>query len=110
MGPPSHVQALLRPEVVLGPVAGVAAVRGGFTAEELADLREQFGGIWYALSTLLGHDDPEVTKDTYLEPFTALQVDYLMALLDEDEQPAVDALIRTVAHAGAGPCCRSAPR
>ncbi|MFJ4582653.1 integrase [Streptomyces echinatus] len=72
----------------------------GFTAEELADLREQFGGIWYALSTLLGHDDPEVTKDIYLEPFTALQVDYLMALLDEDEQPAVDALIRTVAHAG----------
>lgn len=72
----------------------------GFTAEELADLREQFGGIWYALSTLLGHDDPQVTKDIYLEPFTALQVDYLMALLDEDEQPAVDALIRTVAHAG----------
>ncbi|GAX58585.1 integrase [Streptomyces olivochromogenes] len=72
----------------------------GFTAEELADLREQFGGIWYALSTLLGHDDSQVTKDIYLEPFTALQVDYLMALLDEDEQPAVDALIRTVAHAG----------
>ena len=72
----------------------------GFTAEELADLREQFGDIWYALSTLLGHDDQEVTKDIYLEPFTGLQVDYLMQLLDEDEQPAVDALIRTVARAG----------
>ncbi len=72
----------------------------GFSARELADLREQFGEIWYALSTLLGHDDPAVTKDVYLEPFTALQVDYLMALLDEDEQPTVDALIRTVAEAG----------
>ncbi|MEX3104965.1 MULTISPECIES: integrase [unclassified Streptomyces] len=72
----------------------------GFTARELADLRDQFGDVWYALSTLLGHDDPAVTKDVYLEPFTALQVDYLMALLDEDEQPAVDALIRTVAGAG----------
>ncbi|MBL3802973.1 hypothetical protein [Streptomyces sp. BRB081] len=69
-------------------------------ARELADLREQFGDVWYALSTLLGHDDPAVTKDVYLEPFTALQVDYLMALLDEDEQPSVDALIRTVAEAG----------
>jgi hypothetical protein len=72
----------------------------GFTAQELADLREQFGDIWYALSTLLGHDDPAVTKDVYLEPFTSLQVDYLMSLLAEEEKTAVDALVRTVATAG----------
>lgn len=72
----------------------------GFTAQELADLREQFGDIWYALSALLGHDDPAVTKDVYLEPFTSLQVDYLMSLLDEEEKTAVDALVRTVATAG----------
>ncbi|MFJ6661332.1 site-specific integrase [Streptomyces sp. NPDC091377] len=72
----------------------------GFTTQELADLREQFGDVWYALATLLGHDDPAVTKDVYLEPFTSLQVDYLVSLLDEEEQTAVDALVRTVATAG----------
>jgi hypothetical protein len=32
-----------------------------------------------------------------LEPFTRLQVDYLMALLDEDELQGIDGLIRAVA-------------
>ncbi|WP_424921735.1 site-specific integrase [Streptomyces sp. wa1] len=72
----------------------------GFTEQELHDIREMFGGVWYALSLMLGHADPSTTRDTYLEPFTALQVDYLMELLDSEETQAVEALIRTVAEQG----------
>jgi len=70
---------------------------GGFTGEELKDLRDQFGDIWFQLAALLGHADPATTRDHYLEPFTSLQVDYLMSLLDEEERTAVTALIRSVA-------------
>ncbi|MFG2235933.1 site-specific integrase [Streptomyces sp. NPDC048723] len=69
----------------------------GFTDEQLMDLRDQFGDVWYALSILMGHAHPDTTRDYYLEPFTGLQVDYLMALLDEDEQAGVDALVRAAA-------------
>jgi integrase len=69
----------------------------GFTGEELKDLRHQFGDVWFQLATLLGHADPATTRDYYLEPFTSLQADYLMSLLDEEEQTAVGALIRSVA-------------
>lgn len=69
----------------------------GFTEEEVKDLRDQLGDIWYQLATLLGHASPVTTRDHYLEPFTSLQVDYLMSLLDEDEQAGVDALVRMVA-------------
>lgn len=72
----------------------------GFSDDEMKDLREQFGDIWYQLATLLGHRDPMVTKDIYLEPFTALEIDYLMSLLDEEETPAVDALVRALAADG----------
>jgi hypothetical protein len=69
----------------------------GFTSEELKDLRDQFGDIWFQLAALLGHADPATTRDHYLEPFTSLQADYLMSLLDEEEKTAVTALIRSVA-------------
>lgn len=46
------------------------------------------------------HADPSTTRDTYLEPFTALQVDYLMELLDGDEAKGIEVLIRTVAERG----------
>ncbi|MFE9614203.1 integrase [Streptomyces sp. NPDC006012] len=69
----------------------------GFTDTERRDLREQFGDVWFQLATLLGHSSPEVTKDWYLEPFTGLQLDYILSLLDEEEQAAVDALLRKVA-------------
>ncbi len=74
----------------------------GFTDSELKDLRYQFGDIWFQLATLMGHADPAVTRDIYLEPFAGLQVDYLMALLDEDEQAGLDVLVRAVAAEGAG--------
>lgn len=69
----------------------------GFTDAEVADLRDQFGDIWYQMAALLGHRDPATTKDTYLEPFNALQVDYMMSLLNEEETSVVDTLIRAVA-------------
>lgn len=69
----------------------------GFTDTEKRDLREQFGDVWFQLATLLGHSSPEVTKDWYLEPFTGLQLDYIMSLLDDEEQTAVDALLHKVA-------------
>lgn len=71
----------------------------GFSSEEMKDLRDQFGDIWYQLATLLGHRDPVTTRNVYLEPFTALEVDYLMSLLDGEEKQAVDMLAAAV---GAG--------
>ena len=69
----------------------------GFSSEEMQDLRDQFGDIWYQLATLLGHRDPMTTRNVYLEPFTALEVDYLMSLLDGEEKDAVDSLVAAVA-------------
>jgi hypothetical protein len=82
--------------MVLHPVRGLGAPCW-FTAEELKDLREQLGDIWYQLATLLGQANPSTTRDHYLEPFTGLQLDYLMALLDEEEQAGIDALVRALA-------------
>lgn len=70
----------------------------GFTETEKRDLREQFGDVWFQLATLLGHSSPEVTKDWYLEPFTGLQLDYIMSLLDAEEHAAIDQLVGRVAQ------------
>ena len=72
----------------------------GFSSQEMKDLRVQFGDIWYQLATMMGHRNPMTTRDIYLEPFTSLEVDYLMSLLDEDETTAVDALLRALAEDG----------
>jgi integrase len=72
----------------------------GFSPGEVADLRDQVGDIWYQLATLMGHRHPQTTRDIYLEPFTALEVDYLMGLLDEEETAGVDALLRAAAGDG----------
>lgn len=80
----------------------------GFTASEAADVRDMFGDLWFQLATLMGHADPATTRETYLEPFTSLQLDYLMSLLDEDEGAGVDALVRAVA-AGTGRVLASLP-
>lgn len=66
----------------------------GFSAEEQRDLRDQFGDVWFQLATLLGHADPATTRDYYLEPFTGLEVDYLLSLLDDTEQATIDQLVR----------------
>ncbi len=70
----------------------------GFTEAEKRDLREQFGDVWFQLATLLGHSSPEVTRDWYLEPFTGLQLDYIMSLLDAEEHAAIDQLAGHVAR------------
>jgi integrase len=72
----------------------------GFSAAEKRDLRDQFGDIWYQLATLLDHADPATTRTYYLEPFTGLDVDYLMSVLDDGERAAVDALARAAGMAG----------
>jgi hypothetical protein len=72
----------------------------GFSEAERKDLRDQFGDIWYQLATLLGHADPATTRTYYLEPFTGLDVDYLMSVLDDGEQAAIDALVRAAGMAG----------
>jgi hypothetical protein len=82
----------------------------GFTSEELKDLRDQFGDLWYQLATLLGHRDPMTTRDTYLEPFTALDVDYLLSLLDSEETVAVQALVRAVAADSGRVLAKASPR
>jgi hypothetical protein len=43
--PAAHVPAFLCPEMVFDPVGGVGAQDRGFTADEVADLREQLGDI-----------------------------------------------------------------
>ncbi len=72
----------------------------GFSEAEKRDLRDQFGDIWYQLATLLGHSDPATTRTYYLEPFTGLDVDYLMSVLDDGERAAIDALARAAGVAG----------
>lgn len=72
----------------------------GFDDSEVRDLREQFGDLWYQLAALMGHRNPMTTRDIYLEPFAALEIDYLMSLLDAEEAAGVDALIRAVAAGG----------
>lgn len=72
----------------------------GFSEEERRDLRDQFGDIWYQLATLLGHADPATTRTYYLEPFTGLDVNYLMSVLDDGERTAIDALARAAGMAG----------
>ncbi|WP_217207514.1 integrase [Streptomyces sp. AC550_RSS872] len=69
----------------------------GFTEAEKHAFREQFGDIWYQLATMLGHRNPQTTRDWYLAPFTALEVDYLMALIDGDQREAVDILLERIA-------------
>ncbi|MFE0055383.1 hypothetical protein [Streptomyces sp. NPDC059003] len=46
--------------------------------EELRDLRHEFGSTWDLMRLLLGHADQRTTKDIYLEPFEALELEILL--------------------------------
>lgn len=72
----------------------------GFSPDEIEVFRDQLGDIWLQLAVLLGHRHPDTTREYYLEPFTGLQVSYLMALLDDDERSGVDTLVRIFARHG----------
>lgn len=57
------------------------------------------GDVWFLLATLLGHRSADTTREYYLEPFQALEVEHLVALMDDDDR---DALERLVDQMGAG--------
>lgn len=69
------------------------------TKQEQRDFRNQLGDVWFLLATLLGHRSAEVTRGVYLEPFQALQIEELIALMDADDRHSLERLVATV---GAG--------
>lgn len=52
--------------------------RMGLTPEERRDYRLLFGDPWTLVQTLLGHTNPQTTRDIYLEPVSGLQVDLFL--------------------------------
>jgi integrase len=60
---------------------------GHLSEEETKDFRAQFGDTWDLVATILGHRSPETTKQHYLEPFRALDVELL---LQHAQQAAVE--------------------
>ena len=66
------------------------------TKQEQRDFRNQLGDVWFLLATLLGHRSAEVTRNVYLEPFQALQVEELIALMDADDRQSLERLVATV--------------
>ena len=52
--------------------------RMGLTPEERKDYRLLFGDPWTLVQTLLGHTNPQTTRDIYLEPVSGLQVDIFL--------------------------------
>lgn len=54
------------------------------------------GDVWFLLATLLGHRSADTTREFYLEPFQALQVEHLMALMDGDDRVALERLVDAV--------------
>jgi len=69
------------------------------TKQEQRNFRNQLGDVWFLLATLLGHRSAEVTRSVYLEPFQALQIEELIALMDADDRHSLERLVATV---GAG--------
>lgn len=52
--------------------------RMGLTPDERRDYRMLFGDPWTLVQTLLGHTNPQTTRDIYLEPVSGLQVDLFL--------------------------------
>ena len=63
------------------------------TKQEQRDFRNQLGDVWFLMATLLGHRSAEVTRSVYLEPFQALQVEELIALMDADDRQSLERLV-----------------
>jgi len=62
--------------------------RMGLTPEERRDYRLLFGDPWTLVQTLLGHTNPQTTRDIYLEPVSGLQVDLFLNGKGEGEGDA----------------------
>jgi hypothetical protein len=67
------------------------------TRQEQRDFRNQLGDVWFLLATLLGHRSAETTREIYLEPFKALEVEQLVALMDADDRAALERLMEVLA-------------
>jgi site-specific recombinase XerD len=68
------------------------------TREQQRDFRNQLGDVWFLMATLLGHRSAETTRSVYLEPFQALQVEQLVALMDSDDRDALERLVSTLVN------------
>lgn len=69
----------------------------GLTDAEQRDFRDQLGDVWFLLASLLGHRSAETTRLVYLEPFQALHVEQLVALMEADDRAALERLVDTLA-------------
>jgi integrase len=67
------------------------------TRQEQRDFRNQLGDVWFLLATLLGHRSAETTREVYLEPFKALEVEQLVAVMDADDRAALERLMDVLA-------------
>lgn len=76
--------------------------RMGLTPEERRDYRMLFGDPWTLVQTLLGHTNPQTTRDVYLEPVSGLQVDLFLNAEDSagSEQEFTDFVQRHLAATG----------
>ncbi|TFC51557.1 hypothetical protein E3O47_07455 [Cryobacterium sp. TMT2-17-1] len=63
------------------------------TEKESQDFRAEFGSAWHLVQTMLGHRNTETTKQIYLEPFLALDINLLF------EHAADDVTIRQLLDA-----------
>src|SRR5260370_846439 len=71
--------------------------RAGLAEAEQRDFRDQLGDAWRLLASLLGHRSAEPTRLVDLEPFQALHVEHLLALMDADDGGALERLVDTLA-------------
>lgn len=76
--------------------------RMGLTPDERRDYRMLFGDPWTLVQTLLGHTNPQTTRDIYLEPVSGLQVDLFLNAEDSTgrEQEFTDFVQRHLAATG----------
>jgi len=76
--------------------------RMGLTPEERRDYRMLFGDPWTLVQTLLGHTNPQTTRDIYLEPVSGLQVDLFLNADDSatGEQEFTDFVQRHLSATG----------
>lgn len=67
--------------------------RMGLSAEERQEYRVLFGDPWVLVQTLLGHANPQITRDVYLEPVRGLHVDLFLNHEDVQDEVAFTATV-----------------
>jgi site-specific recombinase XerD len=70
---------------------------GRMSDKERREFREEFGSVWFTMATLLGHSNPETSKQVYLEPFQALEVEQMILMMDGDDRAALERLVNVLA-------------